>query len=555
MRWLYAFLILTLIILSAKAENDTATSTNILPNAGTTSSSMDNHNLDGVNSGTGNLSNNSTHNGFTITCGTTIDGHCGRAFSGELESSRDMKVSADDTLVGVTGVESGTTYTATQNKLDGGIILNSYFSVQNCEDGSSSFSCGQSTGANDSYVLHLKIKDADGNTLADMTTTRLDDAGYYGNSAKFEDSLTWNGTGGASYEWYWQGFDGSLSTSALRGPNLLGAELLLDFPTDDHEPLSTQEIAVINEALNTTELTENEIYDIISGLESIIEEEFFASGKLEEGSRVELNIESTGITIEVASTSTGAILMESPMVEEMFAPVMEEMPIETLKEEMVQMVKEEMPFMEMMEEVSTSTMEEPPEEPKAMIEEAPAKEEEPGNTEPGPSKMETAPPEEKKETVQKKPSVVETKNEKEEPEEKESASETATTSVVSKQNNTKQKKVQSKETVKPKLEKVMAKVDEKIKNPLKNLQLKNLIKMDAMVSDQLSLDSYNVAFYAPKDIYLDQLNLIDNRLIYANVNLATYIQNDKMEIKARKLMEINTKKQQILMELEVLKNG
>ena len=555
MRWLYAFLILTLIILSAKAENDTATSTNILPNAGTTSSSMDNHNLDGVNSGTGNLSNNSTHNGFTITCGTTIDGHCGRAFSGELESSRDMKVSADDTLVGVTGVESGTTYTATQNKLDGGIILNSYFSVQNCEDGSSSFSCGQSTGANDSYVLHLKIKDADGNTLADMTTTRLDDAGYYGNSAKFEDSLTWNGTGGASYEWYWQGFDGSLSTSALRGPNLLGAELLLDFPTDDHEPLSTQEIAVINEALNTTELTENEIYDIISGLESIIEEEFFASGKLEEGSRVELNIESTGITIEVASTSTGAILMESPMVEEMFAPVMEEMPIETLKEEMVQMVKEEMPFMEMMEEVSTSTMEEPPEEPKAMIEEAPAKEEEPGNTEPGPSKMETAPPKEEKETVQEKPSMVEAKNEKEEPEEKESASETATTSVVSKQNNTKQKKVQSKETVKPKLEKVMAKVDEKIKNPLKNLQLKNLIKMDAMVSDQLSLDLYNVAFYAPKDIYLEQLNLIDNRLIYANVSLASYVDNDKMIIKARKLGEINSRKQKLLIELETLKNG
>jgi hypothetical protein len=76
-----------------------------------------------------------------------------------------------------------------------------------------------------------------------------------------------------------------------------------------------------------------------------------------------------------------------------------------------------------------------------------------------------------------------------------------------------------------------------------------------MVSDQLSLDLYNVAFYAPKDIYLDQLNLIDNRLIYADKSLATYIQNDKMEIKARKLMEINNKKQQILIELEVLKNG
>jgi hypothetical protein len=92
-------------------------------------------------------------------------------------------------------------------------------------------------------------------------------------------------------------------------------------------------------------------------------------------------------------------------------------------------------------------------------------------------------------------------------------------------------------------------------NPLKNLQLKNLIKMDAMVENQLSLDSYNVAFYAPKDIYLDQLNLIDNRIIYANKSLATYIQNDKIEIKARKLEEINSRKQQLLIELEVLKNG
>ena len=553
----YIALISLLIMLAAttlKAEDDTATSLNILPNAGTTSSNMDNYDLDGVNSGTGDLSNNSTHNGFTITCGTTVGGHCGRAFSGELESSYDMKVGAGDTLVGITGTESGTTYTSTQKKLDGGIQLNSYFSVQNCEDGSSSFSCGYSSGANDSYNLHVKIKDANGNTLAEMTTTRLNDAGYNSNSAKFHDNLVWNGTGAASYEWYWQGFDGQQSTSVLRGPNLLGAELLLDFPIDDHEPLSVQEVAVINEALNTTELTENEIYDIISGLESMIEEEFFASGNLEEGARVELSIEESGLTFEIASKETGVIIMEAPMAQKMFAPVMKEMPIETLKEEMVAMVKEEMPFMEMMEEVSTSTMEEPPEEPKAMIEEAPAKEEEPGNTEPGPNKMAAAPQEEK-ETVQEKPSMVETKNEKEEPEEKESASEAPATSVVSKQNNTKQKKVQSKKTVKPKLEKVMAKVDEKIKNPLKNLQLKNLIKMDAMVSDQLSLDSYNVAFYAPKDIYLDQLNMIDNRLIYADKSLATYIQNDKMEIKARKLMEINSRKQQLLIELEVLKNG
>jgi len=572
------------------AENDTATSTNILPNAGTTSSSMDNHNLDGVNSGTGNLSNNSTHNGFTITCDTVIEGYCGKAFNGELESSRDMKVSASDTLVGVTGTESGTTYTATQNKLDGGIILNSYFTVQNCEDGSSSFSCGHSSGADDSYVLHLKIKDADGNTLADMTTTRLNDAGYNTNSAKFEDSLTWNGTGGASYEWYWQGFDGQQSSSALRGPNLLGAELLLDFPIDDHEALTTQEISNINEALNTTELTENEIYDIISGLESMIEEEFFASGNLEEGARVELSIEETGITIEVASTSTGAILMESPMVEEMFAPVMKEMPIETLKEEVVAMVQEEeMSFMEVIEELAPPSapmeMEEMKEEepvamtsrpgpmieeeapkekePKAMstgsMIEAPSKEEEEsGNTEPGPIKMAATPNKETKqeeeEAVEEEaPAMVEESNE-EETKEKESNSEAPAKEVVSKSDDTKQKKVQSKETVKPKLEKVMAKIDDKIKNPVKNLQLKNLIKMDAMVNDQVSLDSYNIAFYAPKDIYLDQLNIFDNRQIYPNTNLASYIQNDKIDIKAKKLNEIKNKKNKLLMELEMLKN-
>ena len=591
------------IIIKAKAENDTATSTNILPNAGTTSSSMDNFNLDGVNSGTGNLNHNSTHNGFTITCGTQINGACGKAFNGELESSRDMRVAADGTLVDVTGVEGGVTYTATQNKLDGGIQLNSYFSVQNCEDGSSSFSCGASSGADDSYNLHVKIKDSAGNTLAEMTTTRLNDAGYYGNSAKFHDNLVWNGTGASHYEWYWEGLDGSLSTSELRGPNLLGAELLLDFPIDDHEPLTLQERTVINEALNTTELTENEIYDIISGLESMIEEEFFASGSLEEGSRLELSIEETGLTFEIASKETGAIIMESPMATQMFAPVMEEMPIETLKEEMVAMVQEEMPFMAMMEELAPppppmEMMEEMEEEeppmmtirPGPMMEETP-KEKEPSTMKGSPMMMEapqeetikeetvaSAPTkmvqrpneeekiEEKKEAVQEEETVKEEKEEvavaqketvKEEAasEKEESVSETATASAVSTKKKLKQKKVQSKKTQKPKLDRVMAKVDAKIKNPVKNLQLKNLIKMDAMTNDQASLASYNVPFYRDKDIYLNQLNIFDNRQIYANTSLATYIKNDKVAVKAEILHKLNLKKQRLIIELEQLKNG
>ena len=65
--WLIGSCIIT------KTKADTAISTNILPNAGTTSSNMDNFDLDGVQSGsTGFLNNNSTHNGFDITCQTQV---------------------------------------------------------------------------------------------------------------------------------------------------------------------------------------------------------------------------------------------------------------------------------------------------------------------------------------------------------------------------------------------------------------------------------------------------------------------------------------------------
>jgi len=206
----------------------------------------------------------------------------------------------------------------------------------------------------------------------------------------------------------------------------------------------------------------------------------------------------------------------------------------------------------MIEAVSTPSKEEP----KAKVEETATEKQEPSGKEPGgpPMEMASAPKKEAPQTSKEEASVVKEKNEPEENKEEKPTSEATATSVVSKQGSTKQKKVQSKETIKPKLAKVMAKVDEKVKNPLKNLQLKNLIKMDAMVEDQLSLDVYNVAFYAPKDIYLEQLNLIDNRLIYADKTLASYTDNDIIGIKSRKLGILNYKKQQILIELETLNN-
>ena len=172
---------------------------------------------------------------------------------------------------------------------------------------------------------------------------------------------------------------------------------------------------------------------------------------------------------------------------------------------------------------------------------------------------------EEKETVEEKPTkVVKQTNEKEKVKEEKPDSKTAKKSTVQTKKVAKQKKVQSKtKTTNVKsqsklinVEKVMAKVDKDIKSISKNLQIKNIIKLEIMTSDQASLNAYsNTQFYKPKDIYLDQLNMIDTRLIYADKSLATYTQNDKIEIQARKLEEINSRKQQLLIELEVLKNG
>ena len=147
--------------------------------------------------------------------------------------------------------------------------------------------------------------------------------------------------------------------------------------------------------------------------------------------------------------------------------------------------------------------------------------------------------------------------------EKKSTSETAKKSAVSSKKITKQKTIQSKDkttnvTSQPRLvnlEKIMDKVDKDIKDISKNLQIKNIIKIGAMTSEQASLDLYNVPFYKSEDIYLDQVQIQDLRQVYANTTLGNYISTDPIAIVNEKLNQINFKKQQILIELEQLKNG
>ena len=230
--------------------------------------------------------------------------------------------------------------------------------------------------------------------------------------------------------------------------------------------------------------------------------------------------------------------LEFVQIEELFeefVALLEEPPLEEeLSFEPVLMVVEEMPT----EEVAMEVEEEITMEVEETIEE------------------EIMEMQEEEEFVEAEPEeIIEESNEEEIKEEK-PTSETPAKSSVQTKKIAKQKNIQQKKADVKNLTRVMDKVDKDIKNISKNLQVKNIIKLEAMVSDQVSLDMYQAtSFYKPKNIYLDQLNIVDTRLIYADKSLATYTQNDKIEIKAKKLGELNLKKQQLLNELEILKNG
>ena len=475
-------------------ENDTAYSTNILPNAGVTSSNQDNFNLDGVSTSSANLTNNSTHQGFTITCETEISNACGRAFNGELESSRDMKVSASGSLLNISGTDDGgTSYVSTIEKNNGGVQLTSNHSFQNCESSTSSFACGSRTGQMDSMILTQSIKDKDGNVLATMTTTRVDDAGYNAYSAKVTDNLIYNGLGAYSYEWSWQGNDAEQSTSALHGPNLLGAEVVFEYPTDDYEALTTTEQQNINEALGTTNLTESEIWDVISGIEESIAMKIYESG-VPKNTHIEVEINEK---LEVVKVNSSSQITEK--VKEVIEEVKKKETIQTIKKEVVSII--------------TAKKSKPATLAKAIIEE---------------TKQEAK--EVKKEAKKKikKETVKEEKTE-------------------TKKENTKVAK----------LEASMDKVDAVVKDAAKNLEVKSIIKLDAMQSDSdINLAAYNnQEFYKSKDIYLNQVVMFDNRAIYDNISLASYTNNDPINIKDNILNNINIEKQRLLIEIRELKNG
>ena len=391
------------------------------------------------------------------------------------------------------------TNTITQDILNNGITLNSTVEVQNGECAVSG--CWGGQGAADTFTITLKIKDSSGNVLATTTNVRTNVTGI--NGANFQDTLIYTGQNSNLGNINIGATDANAPAN-LGGPNVDNISVTMTY---DDTVLST---------IVQTELTE--IQEELTEVVKLLLVETFKEEVIEiKTMPKELEIMAEEITTEIIEE-----------VKESFQPL----PM------MASMPEEEPEFIEEATEIMEEIYEE-----KATISMAPEKEE----------------MVQEKETEEVGSVQEETQVEKEsevKAEEKESTSKDTATSVVSSKKSIKQKKVQSKKTINAKLEKVMTKIDKEIKNSSKNLQLKNLIKMDVMIGEQLSLAVYeNVEFYKPKVIYLNQLNIEDDRKIYAGVTLAKYTDKDIIGIKQKELQLLDDKKQQLLNELEVLKNG
>ena len=310
-RLIASLTILTLTTLvSVNSLAETATSGNLLPNAG-----------DGFNSTSQNSANNGnvpldsmgSANGFTL---NGITDYTGGSYN-ELEAQGTGTVSASGSLVNITTTkQNGGSFTTTTDSLDGGVTLSSITEIQNCEWQQSSYRCGQSSaggGQRDTFSTTIKILDENSNVLAITTMNRNNDAGYRNNSFTYTDTATYTDTGSRNWSWEWEGVDGGdPSNTGAIGPNLLGASLNATLLNIDLSPISEEteeEIEFANEQLelsqetieaaieelqeiNLTELTEIETFEFAPQLIEIEEIQELKIEEIEFKALFEVNFKS-----------------------------------------------------------------------------------------------------------------------------------------------------------------------------------------------------------------------------------------------------------------------
>ena len=98
------------------------------------------------------------------------------------------------------------------------------------------------------------------------------------------------------------------------------------------------------------------------------------------------------------------------------------------------------------------------------------------------------------------------------------------------------------------------KVDSQIKDIGRDMKLTSLAVIKAM-TDNTMIVSYSIPFYKSKKIYENQLSIADTKLLYTNNSLGVYISKDPVVQYQNALINIRSEKQQLLNEIEVLRNG
>ena len=515
---LLASLLMILIHTTSLAEE--ITTGNLLPNAGNNASSYQS-----IDNSIPKIGDN--YSDFTATNSTN--------FGNEIEVTGTGTLSYSGSLLNITTGDD----TTTQQKLNNGITLQGNTVIQNCEWANSVYACGNRGSGQDSYSTKIQILDDNGSVLSETNQIRNNDAGYNANAYKYTDTLIYNDTGAYTFNWQWTGIDGQVNPSNLGGPNLLGADLFMTYDNTIIDESITEELTSITEVLT------NMLNEVI------IEEE------VEIKAAPILTVTATPMPTRTPIAPSQPVAKATPMM----APT----PVATQ---------------------STQTNTPPPPSTSTPVQTKAA----PAATTTSTTKTtatKSAPQQTTQQVAQKSTSNTQTNGKKNakpttnttssgsteskssEPKKentKKSNSKVAKTTNTKKENSTKQKTVQSKETTgknkaanselqsQPRsLDMQMAKVDSDIKDIGKNLEIKNIIKLKAMVNNEM-ISAYNVPFYKGKDIYLDQLNIFD-KPVYQDINLNAYIINDPVIKSKINILKIQRQKQKLLNEIEVLKNG
>ena len=597
MRYLYYSIWLSIAIsflcIYSIAHSQTITTGNLLPNAndGVDWNSNSTDQINSANS-SGYVTNGSTVGGFDITC--TNQSNCGYRYSvgGDFEVTGTATVSADDIAL--------TNNSINQSMLDNGVTLNSYIDVANCE--STQGNCESKGGSNDSHTTTVTLKDSSGSTLSTVSQTRTEVTGFQGNCngypgssgavaqscGQYNDRIIYLGTGANKVDWSWQGTDSNYSNQSRQGPNLLGASLTMTYDSTEFNPIDDEVIDDINDIVENIPDDFDWINEDITEIPDFyIPQEEFTLPFDEEFSFDDIYVDEIP-SIEEFDMEVFEEIPDMEMVffeEEFSEPIMvtEEIFTEEFEEDFTEFLEEtgmEEEFMEFLEEEGITAeeffeeiteeefndelTEESFEEFSEPLEDIATEEE---------GVQEVASNEEKE--VETEVAQNEKEEEQEEKKETESDSEGTEESEVPTESSEEQETVQSEE---PKqldtddgIATDVAKVETKLKNNLKVIAkqiakvtketTKNLSKEDLFFNES-NLNTYkNIVFYSAKDIY-DNVNMglfvqIDlssySGDIYAGVSLDSYAQNDPVEVHRVKLLTIESKKNKLLKELEILK--